>query len=484
MPESYMKTVPFAHQQEALDRSKDERNFALFMEMGTGKSKVILDNAAYLYEKGKISGLLIIAPKGSYRNWVFNEIPTHLACDHVAAYYTSAPLKHERDSINEVYNREERRLKILVMNVEAFSKPKGVKFADMFLVRNNVIGTMMVVDESTTIKNTKAKRTKSILNLGRFADYKRVLSGEPVTRSPEDLYAQVSFMGAKQLLGFSSFFAFRARYCVMETRFLRRGSGTTQFKEVVGYKNLEELKIKLQDFSCRVRKIECLDLPPKLYTQRHFELDTEAKRAYKDLKENMWTALNGSELVTTPMVITMLMKLQQICAGFLSTDDGNIVDISSNRLEVLKEVLEEVEGKAIIWCIFTHNIRQVTEMLGPQAAAYYGDTSPAERDRIVEEFQILNSDLKYFIGQPRTGGFGLTLTAAQNVIYFNNSYDLEIRLQSEDRAHRIGQENQVTYVDIMVPKTIDEVIFKCLRDKKNLSDSIMNQGWRSIFEGL
>ena len=226
--------------------SKDQESFALFMEMGTGKSKVILDTASYLYDNGKIDTLLIVAPKGAYRNWHLNEIPSHLA-NHIIyryAIWSASPRKKEKQYLEDIVRAGDE-LRIVIMNVEAFSSPKGVKWATSFL---NTSRAMMVIDESTTIKNPTAKRTKAIIKLGTMAKYRRILTGEPVTRDPLDLYSQCEYLDEFHL-GFSSFYTFRNRYAIM----VNMNLGNRSFKKVTGFQRMDELNDLLRKFSFRVK---------------------------------------------------------------------------------------------------------------------------------------------------------------------------------------------------------------------------------------
>ena len=252
------KTKPYQHQLKALKLSWEKSYFAYFMEMGTGKSKVLLDNIAMLYDKGKIDGALIIAPKGVVGTWYKQEIPTHLV-DHIentTVLWQANITKGQSKKLGTLFKTGEE-LHILVMNVEAFSTQKGVDFAAKFL---NCHNTLMAIDESTTIKNPDAKRTKNICKLGQHAKYKRILTGSPITKSPLDLYKQCDFL-APELLGHSSYYTFRTRYAIMRTA----NFGGRSVQIVVGYRHLDELAETLKGFSYRVLKDECLDLPPKTF---------------------------------------------------------------------------------------------------------------------------------------------------------------------------------------------------------------------------
>ena len=445
------------------------------MEMGTGKSKVLVDNIAMLYDKGKINGALIIAPKGVYRNWYSQEIPNHLAShiDNKTILWTATTSK-AKDKEYQLLFKSDLDLHILIMNVEAFSTKKGLEFATKFL---NCHNSLIAVDESTTIKTPTAKRTKAILALGKLAKYRRILTGSPVTKSPLDLYTQCGFLDG-YLLGFDSYYAFRNRYATM----LDRNFGGRRVQIVGGYKRLDELSEKLKPFSDRVLKEDCLDLPEKTYVERQVELTDEQKTLYSTMKSAALASLKG-KMATAPHILTQMMRLHQITCGHLKNDDDSITEIKNNRITSLLELLDEIEGKAIIWANYVYDINQIVNAVAKKygdnsIVQYYGAVPAEQRQKNIEKFQDPNSPVRFFVGNPQTGGYGITLTAANNVIYYSNGYDLEKRLQSEDRAHRIGQKKAVTYVDLITPKTVDEKIRKALRKKINIATQIMGEELR------
>lgn len=470
-------TKPYLHQLRALRASFQAPEYALLMDMGTGKTKVVLDNSAYLFEKSSIELVLVVAPKGVVANWV-SEIQAHLHPRYerdVVVWEPSFTNKNKKRL--KSFFLKDTKLKFFLMNVEAFSTKKGLDVAGAFVRR---FETFMVVDESTTIKNRKAKRTKALCSLGREAKFRRILTGSPVTKSPLDLYSQIGFL-SPDILGFKSFFAFQNRYAVVQNRTI----GWHSFNEIVGFQRLNELSEKLASFSFRVRKEDCLDLPQKIYSRRVVELTPEQNKAYSEIRSLALTRLSGGELASTQNVLTQIMRLQQICCGYVRDDNDKVHKLASNRLKALLEAIEEVQGKAIIWSTWTQSILDIAEALRerhggnaitPVVATLHGETPVSKRQEIVEEFQDPGSTLRFIVGHPKTGGYGLTLTAASTVIYYNNGYDLELRIQSEDRAHRIGQTNNVTYVDLMSPGTIDEKIVLALRDKINIASTILKEG--------
>ena len=360
------------------------------------------------------------------------------------------------------------------MNVEALSTKKGLDFAAKFLRSHT---TMLAVDESTTIKNPTAKRTKSILQLGKQAEYRRILTGSPVTKSPLDLFTQCNFLN-EFLLGFDSFYAFRNRYAHM----IERNFGGRRVQLVGSYKRLDELADNIKSFSYRVLKEDCLDLPDKIYTKREIELTDEQSKAYATMKSAALASLKG-KMATAPHVLTQLMRLHQITCGHLKNDDGTTTTIKNNRMKELLSLLEEVEGKVIIWANYIYDIENIVKNISEEYGAdsivqYYGAISSQDRADAIEKFQDPNSNARFFVGNPQTAGYGITLTAASNVIYYSNGYDLEKRLQSEDRAHRIGQTKSVTYIDLIAPKTVDEKIVKALRSKMDIANTIMDEDWK------
>ena len=467
------KTTPFAHQWQVLENSWTARFFALFMEMGTGKTKIALDTMSLLYDSKEIDACFIVAPKGVYDNWIKQEIPTHVSIKHKILRWAPNHSKKYKTEANEFFKYNGPELKIFVMNVEAFSQGKANEIAQLFLRRHPK--NLTIIDESTTIKNRKAQRSKNIIALNKLSKYRRILTGSPITKSPMDLFSQCAFL-SKDALGFSSYYAFRGRYSIVAHRML----GPKTFTEITGYKKLDELTDKLEKFSSRILKSECLDLPEKIYLRRDVILSQEQARAYTQMHKLALAKLDNGELATTASVLTQIMRLQQICCGFLQPDEGDLKVFPNKRLDSLMEIIEETQGEAIIWATYTFDIKNIAKVLrakfGASAVAtYYGETPQDERQEIVTKFQDPNSDLLFFVGQPKTGGYGITLTAASTVIYYSNSYDLEIRLQSEDRAHRIGQKKAVTYIDLVSPGTIDEKILSALRSKINLASIVLNE---------
>jgi len=466
------KTEPYEHQLAALTESWNKETYAYFMEMGTGKTKVLIDNMAMLYDRGKINGALIIAPKGVISTWYNQEIPAHLP-DHIeykSVLWQANINAKQQDKLNTLFEAGEN-LHILILNVEAFSTKKGTAFTYKFLSSHR---TMMVVDESTTIKNPRARRTKNILKLKFYSSCRRILTGSPITKNPLDLYTQCEFLDHRHL-PFSSYYSFRNRYAEMKTI---HAAGGRQVQVVSFFKNLEELSKRLKTFSYRVLKSECLKLPDKVYMKRTISLTPEQHRLYQQMKKEALAELNGKR-ATSSIVLTQLMRLHQITCGHFTANDKTTQPIPNKRIDELLSVLDETTGKSIIWAHYQYDVKKIVEILeeeyGPgSVVTYYGLTAQADRANNIKKFQE-DPKVQFIVGTPQTGGYGITLTAASNVIYYSNGYDLEKRLQSEDRAHRIGQKNNVTYVDIMAEDTVDYKIVEALKKKINIASKVMGE---------
>ena len=468
------KTKPYEHQVKALEKSWAQKTYALFMEMGTGKSKVLVDNIAMLYDRGAIRGALIVAPKGVYKNWNDIEMPVHLPdhVEHTKVMWEANITKKKQLELDTLFDGGTD-LKILIMNVEAFSTNKGLDFAHSFL--NIFMGKALIgIDESTTIKNPTAKRTKNILTIGNLASYRRILTGSPVTKSPLDLFSQCKFLDPYHL-GYDSYYAYRSRYAHM----LDRNFGGRRVQIVGSYRRLDELAKKLESFSYRVLKEDCLDLPDKVFVTRNVELTDEQKKLYATMKSAAIAMIEG-KVMSSANALTQMMRLHQITCGTFKADDGTVRQVPSNRLNELMNVVEETDGKVIIWATYREDIKKIVEALKKaygeaSTVEYHGGVDATLRQDHIAQFQDVKGPTRYFVGNPQTGGYGITLTAANTVIYFSNSYDLEKRLQSEDRAHRIGQTGSVLYIDLIAEKTIDERIVKALKQKINIANEIMGE---------
>ena len=474
------KTEPFKHQRDGFLISRDARKFALLMEQGTGKTKVAIDTAAYLQQNGEIEALVVIAPNGVHVNWHENELKAHMPSDYRSyCYYSSTHKKRQKIDFERACDRDFSGLRVFCFNVEAFQNDRSTRSRKMLQDILKWFDCMVVIDESTRIKNFKAKRTKYLMKACKDAKYKRILSGTPVTNGVENLYSQLKWLG-DEICGFGSYYTFRNQYCVL---------GGYQSKVVVGYKNLDKLTQRMDGFSYRVLKEDCLDLPPKVYQRVYFELSDRQQSVYNRMKRDALMMLGKDQVSIADNALTQALRLHQITFNWRPKEEGSTevaeIDFHRNpRYEALNSVIEDLgtERKGIIWVKYKEDIKMLKEKLGSRCVVYYGDTSQEDRMEAIDQFQ--NGKVQFFLATPSAAGIGLTLTAAEVVIYYGNDYDLEKRLQSEDRAHRIDKvrmtgRDSILYIDIVCHNTVDEKIIRALLSKKKVSDEILNDpsGW-------
>jgi SNF2 family DNA or RNA helicase len=499
-----MKTKGMRHQLEALKRmarhdeiyrpKTGESFFALHLEQGTGKTWVFLAHAERLYKAGKIDGMLIIAPRGVHANWVLREVPQHLEVPHIARHWRSAAGKREREEMADALRlpkgntvKKNGKLRILAINIDAICTKDGFEFAKKFCMTFKV---MIIMDESQRIKNEGTERHKAAMALGRYVSYRYEGTGTPVTNKPHDLYGQFEWLQSG-LLGTTSYRAFVAEYSDLLTKedwaFKKMVEKNPRIAyaqivrkdEVTGkpiYRNLDKLNKLIEPHSYRVLKKECMDLPDKVFKQVFFELTPKQRAAYKTMEDDYRYQLEDGTIEGIAK-LNVVPKLQQITSGFLLTKDGSTVYIEKDnpRLKALKDLLENFEDKkVIIWAWFKEEIAAISKLMiemGRKPVMYHGGIKDKEREAAIDSFQ--GGDADTFIGNQASGGIGLTLTAASDTIYYSNNYNLEHRAQSEDRNHRKGQKNQVTYYDIIAEDTVDDTISLALQTKTDLVAEVL-----------
>lgn len=488
-----MKTAGMAHQLEALARLEGKASFALLMEQGTGKSWVLMADAERAYLAGKMDVLLILAPRGVHTNWVLREIPRHMEVATItAAYNGTASLK--KPALKRML-RPDNALRILAVNYDALLSAPAREFMLAF-IQSARIAAMIVADESQRIKTHDAKRTQYATALARHCRARRILTGTMVTNNPGDVFSQFEFL-REGLSGTTSYRAFFSEYAQL----VNAQNPTTQsdfaFRarlkdnprlafalivakdDVTGrpiYRNLDRLSELVGKHSFRVRKEQCLTLPPKIYTTVFFDLEPKQRAAY-ELMEREARILMEDGSVTPVARLAALIKLQQITSGYVivpQRDEPMYVSEANPRLDALMEVVEDAEGQAIIWARFIPEIHAIVDRLraeGHAVVEYHGAVSTADREKAVDDFQA--GKARFFVGNAQTGGAGLTLTAANMAIYFSNSHNNEHRLQSEDRCHRIGTVGEhVLYIDIACVDSIDASITQALQQKSDIASQI------------
>lgn len=475
LPPYSHKIKPFAHQLEVLDLSYLDEYFAVFMEMGTGKSKVMIDTMAKLFLEQQIDGVLIVAPKGGFLNWCDEEIPAHMPewlPKRMAYHGADMPKLEERISY-ALLAPQDNCLDIMCMNIEALTTDRYYNFAETF-IRSHY--TLIIIDESTCIKNHKAKRSKAMYKLGKLADYRRILTGTPITNDPLDLYGQCEFL-KPGLLGFDNWVSFQNHFA--EIRQMTNGS--RRYDMIVKYKNLNELTDRIQQFAYRKLKSECLDLPDKIFVNHFVQQSPEQKEAYEKMSEEAMIMFGKEDMVSSTSVITTMMKLHQINCGHVKDDFGNTHDIPNNRIKDLIEILRSTKKKVIIWCNFIRDVELIAaaikEEFGRGPALYYGASSVEDRRQALQDFKYGHTN--HFVSTLSTGAKALTIVESSFTVYYSYDYNLEKWLQSQDRNHRPGQNENVTYVVMQIPKTVDSRMIKALKTKEDLASQVLDN-WREL----
>lgn len=497
------KLEPYNHQKIALLMGRDKHAFGYFMDQGTGKTKVILDDTAHNWRLGRINCLIIVAPNSVKTNWVNNdaspennpddwdEVIKHLAPDvkyFKFAYSANQDAKYKiaESKFFEKLALRKSELAIFATNVEGLHSKKSQDIMNKITMSRKY---MIAVDESTRIGNRSANRTKLCIKYRKKAQMARIASGTPVIKSPLKAYSQLNFLD-ENILNEPSYTAFSARYSVRKSN-LNPGDRGNAFDPVMYYVNTDELSEKIAGCSYRVKKEDCLDLPDKIYLKRHLQMTPNQMAAYKQMREDSMVFLrNRQGVLTAPTVLAQLVRLQQITAGYLPIIDQTtgeqtgiqkIDDGYSGKVQEAIDLISDSDEKCIIWCKYRFEIEEMCNALSDEKIKYvqlHGGIG--EKERIVSRQSFQNDpSVKVFVGQVRTGGIGITLHAASMVIYLSNTFSTEDRVQSEDRAHRIGQTRNVTYYDLIYKNTIDVRILNVLRDNKKLSEEIMKDGYSS-----
>jgi len=443
----------------------------LWWEQGTGKTKPVIDEAAELYEAGEIDGLMVVAPNGVHRNWASDELPVHmpervLKKTRCHIWYSTDTKRHQ-ESFLETLNHPG--LAVLVMSYNAVWTNRGRDAWKAFLKKRRCV---YVLDECQRIKNPSAKWSKRIIGSNVGAPYLRELSGTPIANNPFDAYNILKFLDPDvwKKYGITTFAAFKQYFGVWETWQTRDGRN---YPKCIAYRNLNLLQREMARLGSRVTKDEVLDLPPKLYSKRYHEPTAEQRRIYRELQNECVAELESGDL-TAMLAIVRLLRFQQLVCGYLPESDDNPVlrDLPGGnpRITLLSEICEDLSHKAIIWARFQRDIDLICQALGDSCVFVDGRVAGEARGAALDAFQ--KGDKQFLVANPAAIATGVTLHAARTVIYYSNSFSLELRLQSEDRAHRIGQLHPVQYIDIVCPGTVDEKIVDALRKKVDIASQI------------
>jgi len=454
------KTKPFEHQLEVFENIKDLEYFALFWEMGTGKTKEAIDFLRYkCYKENKVLKTLVICPKIATYNWL-NEFKIHSAIHNYADVLEGS----KKQRLEILHNKNK---KIFIINFEGI-----VTVYKELLQRWDLI----IVDESQRIKNYKAQQSRAVVQLSTMSRFRLILSGTPILNSPIDIFNQYLFLDHGKTFG-TNFFSFR-NYFFSRTD-IKIGNGRSFPKFSLKKWLFDEVHRKIMSIADNKMKKDCLDLPDKVYQVLNLEMTAEQIKAYDDMKKDLITLYKESMdfAMVASTAATKIIRLRQISSGYLKMDEtGEEIPLAKNpKLLVVKELLEDlsIKHKVIIWCCFRHDIFMLTKELSKyNPAVIFGDT----KDRYGQQTKFDKDDsCRVMIANPQSAGLAINLVVADYAIYFSQGFDLEHRAQSEDRCHRSGSEihDKITYIDLVFPKTVDEVILNALRSKKKMAGSLI-----------
>jgi len=468
--------TPYEHQKRAISQAIDNLQrhgfHALFMEMGTGKTKTTIDT--FLSIPTFYNSLLIIAPKAICSVWIDDELPKHMNVPYAIATWDGRTTKKSEEEFGRIIESEEK--SIYVVNVEAFqSLPEAMRNRVRTFLQKRLV--LMVIDESSYIKTYNAKRSKNILLAGKLAKGRMILSGTEITNTPLDLYMQFEFLHP----GFwnvKSYFLFRARYALLEDAY---GPGGRTFKKVVGFQRMQELMDRISPYCSRALKKDCLDLPEKIHVKIHVELSDSQRRIYKELKEQLMALIEESVL-TVPNKVALFTKFRQITGGAINVKgESKIIDDSPPKLQMLLAELQDTDEQAIITAAFTHEIKMLVRELSKLAptVAFFGD-NVVERD--IGKRLFMEGKVRFMVLNPQAGAFGLNL---QDHCHLQYSYSRVLspsqNWQMEDRIHRPGQKEVCVYKTLITKGTVDERIEELLAAKTDIRAKFQDMTIEDIF---
>jgi SNF2 family DNA or RNA helicase len=445
-----------SHQSAAVDKMLPTRIGALFMEMGTGKTRTAIEIIHRRRER--ITNVIWFCPV-SLKETIRHEIKKHTDC-------TDADIHVFNGKTND---HTAPKCLWYIVGIESMSASARVVLTVNKLINS---GSMVIVDESSYIKGHNASRTQRITHIASKARYRLILTGTPISQGVVDLFAQMKFLSPK-ILGYNSFYSFAANHLEYHEKFKDM---------IVRSHNVEYLAAKMQPYVYQVTKNECLDLPDKLYETRYFSMTGEQRASYEQAKEEILMEVTDDDFDSV-VIFRLFTALQQIVCGFwnrrMKGKETEHIDLNSRRIDVLMDTVTSIpqNEKIIIWTKYQHDIAEISEALKGQygsecVAPFHGALNEKKRAEQVERFR---NGARFFLSTQSCGGHGLTLNEAHHVIFYNNAFKYSERLQAEDRCHRIGQEHKVVYVDIQCSGSIDDRIANALASKGGLVDEFKRE---------
>lgn len=442
----------FKHQTKVVDRFKDNPIGAILLEMGLGKSRIIIKIAEHKYAKGEITAVLIVMPKSLLSNWAKIEIPKHSEIPYSIYMWKKNTPQFFRLG----------KLQYFLINHDGICTEGFNEVFKTFMSIHKKF--MLVAEESTGFKSMKAKRTKRIISIARVSAARFIMTGAPIVQSPLDIFSQYEILG-QSLLGHKNMASFRSYYALEKQMIL----GPRRFNKIVGYHHLPELTKKIQKYGEIMKKEDVLDLPEMMFRTFPVDLTAEQAIAYEDLRDTALAFIKEHE-ITAVNAISLVNKLLQLCSGQIKAPDGSYLDLETDRISVTKDLVEECSGLTVIWCAFVRSAQQIAKAFD-KAVHVRAEDSAETRFEKLEMFR--RGDMNPLIMNPASGGVGITITECRNVIYYDRSWNYEHRIQSLARTHRIGQTGTVSVTDMFASKTIEEKVIAILKEKEKMANLVI-----------
>jgi SNF2 family DNA or RNA helicase len=453
-------------QQAALMEGAAKTGFAYYMDMGLGKTLVTYMDFLDKVDKGQAKRMIVVCPNSFKGGWAdeakkhnLNVIPYvfHSGDDYNNARFARGPFD---------------RPPVLIVNYEAIRSESVQDFIFKFIQGRPCF---IVFDESIQLKNNKSEQTKAAILLAKHFTFRRVLSGKPTSQGPHDLWGQMRAIG---LLDGKNYYSFKVAFCRM---------GGYMNKKVVGAQNSDILAELVNHAIFRATKTDWTDLPPKLYTQREYEMTPLMRQQYRQMHDEFVLWLENDENVTVEAAITKYIKLSQIACGFIIKEDGTVTELISPtanpRIKLIKEILErEVTGKAIICYNHRYSFKILSEFFADYEPAWIQGGMSTEGLRHQQELFNKDPKCRILLAQIKAAKYGFTLLGGpepenrcSTTIFFESTFSLDDRSQVEDRNHRHGQEaSNVLYVDLF-GTPLDYRVNQALALKESIFESVFQR---------
>ncbi len=513
--EPHLRLNPMAHQVEAMNFTwslfqAGVPGAALLMEQGTGKSLCAIGLANALRELDRITWALVLCPNSLKGTWGAEdgEVHKHSRLDDWPLMLRGTRDKRLTHLRAALEGQAEDSLLWVITNYEQLAEDprKSEHQHELHAIIRDAGPGLLIADESTMVKNPRAKRTRAVHELAHLFPFRMILTGTPITKNPLDGWAQFEVLD-HSALGFPTFIGFERTYAMHERRTVGRGRSRKSFVEVVGFRNLDDLQQRVARLSYRVRAEDCLDLPPVSVQRIGVTVSPAQDRALRGMAKEAVAFLDSGQALDGRNILTRYLRMAQVLGGWVPTlnpdgTPGPIEALDPNpKLDAAREwlnlTLEDPTHKVVVFCQFRKELAELEQLCkdaGWGVGMIHGGVKEAERDHYRQAFQT-NPDTRVMLCQYQAGSKGLTLTAAQFLLFYSLTFSLEDYLQARKRVHRIGQDQHVTEAYLVAqgrpgkrggkpPRTLDQVMLQALEDKRQLADLVTGDAARELLEEL